>query len=105
MFRDGRSRRYILAFASVLRSDSPHAFAARGPFAASITAPQPADIPHGIDSPVGRISVLDGQVLLLGIGHTANTTIHLAEYMSGAVQAQEISSYSERWPASTPGLC
>ena len=67
----------------VLRSDSPHAFAARGPFAASITAPQPADIPHGIDSPVGRISVLDGQVLLLGIGHTANTTIHLAEYMSG----------------------
>ena len=58
-------------------------FAARRPFAASITAPQPADIPHGIDSPVGRISVLDGQVLLLGIGHTANTTIHLAEYMSG----------------------
>ena len=66
----------------VLRSDSPHAFAARGPFAASITAPQPADIPHGIDSPVGRYpSRRPGT--LLGIGHTANTTIHLAEYMSG----------------------
>ena len=66
----------------VLRSDSPHAFAARGPFAASITAPQPADIPTASTARLG-ISVLDGQVLLLGIGHTANTTIHLAEYMSG----------------------
>jgi aminoglycoside N3'-acetyltransferase len=67
----------------VLRSDSPHSFAATGPQAARITAPHPVEIPHGIDSPVGRVYELDGQVLLLGIGHTADTTIHLAELVAG----------------------
>lgn len=63
----------------VIRSDSPHAFAAAGPKAAKITAAHPVEVPHGLDSPVGRVYELDGQVLLLGIGHDANTTIHLAE--------------------------
>jgi aminoglycoside 3-N-acetyltransferase len=67
----------------VLRSDSPHAFAARGPAASRITAPHPVDIPHGPDSPVGRVYDLDGQVLLLGVDHTENTTIHLAEFLAG----------------------
>lgn len=67
----------------VLRSDSPHAFAAYGPAAAQVTAPHPVDVPHGLDSPVGRVYELDGQVLLLGAAHDANTTIHLAEYMAG----------------------
>lgn len=67
----------------VLRSDNPHAFAAYGPRAAEITAPHPIDIPHGHDSPPGRVFDLDGQVLLLGIGHDANTTIHVAENMAG----------------------
>jgi aminoglycoside N3'-acetyltransferase len=67
----------------VLRSDSPHAFAAIGPAAAAITAPHPLDIPHGLDSPVGRVYELDGQVLLLGVGHSDNTTIHLAESLAG----------------------
>jgi aminoglycoside 3-N-acetyltransferase len=67
----------------VLRSDSPHSFAAAGPHAARITAPHPIDVPHGLDSPVGRVWELDGQVLLLGVGHDANTTIHLAENLAG----------------------
>jgi aminoglycoside 3-N-acetyltransferase len=67
----------------VLRSDNPHTFAALGPSAAHITAPHPLDVPHGHDSPVGRVYDLDGQVLLLGIDHTANTTIHLAENLAG----------------------
>jgi aminoglycoside N3'-acetyltransferase len=67
----------------VLRSDSPHAFAARGPQAAHIFAPHPVDLPHGLDSPVGRVYERDGQVLLLGVGHGADTTIHLAEFMAG----------------------
>jgi aminoglycoside 3-N-acetyltransferase len=66
----------------VLRSDSPHAFAAIGPLAAAIVAPHPVDVPHGVDSPVGRVHAHDGQVLLLGVGHDANTTIHLAESMA-----------------------
>jgi aminoglycoside 3-N-acetyltransferase len=67
----------------VLRSDSPHAFAGQGPQAARITAPHPVEVPHGLDSPVGRVYELDGQVLLLGVGHTANTTVHLAESLAG----------------------
>ena len=67
----------------VLRSDSPHAFAAQGPEAERITAPHPVDHPHGLNSPVGRVYELDGQALLLGVGHDSNTTIHLAESMAG----------------------
>ena len=67
----------------VQRSDSPHAFAAFGPQAPRITAPHPVDLPHGLDSPAGRVYELDGQVLLLGVDHNANTTIHLAEWLAG----------------------
>lgn len=67
----------------VIRSDSPHAFAALGPHAEEITAPHPIEVPHGLDSPVGRAYELDAQVLLLGVGHDANTTVHLAENLAG----------------------
>ena len=74
---------------SVLRSDSPHAFAAIGPEATRITALHPLDVPHGLDSPVGRVYELDGQVLLLGVGHDANTTVHLAEFLAGVRYRQK----------------
>lgn len=67
----------------VVRSDSPHAFAARGTHAAALTRPHPVEIPHGPESPVGRLYELDAQVLLLGVGHEADTTIHLAENLAG----------------------
>ena len=67
----------------VLRSDSNHAFAAAGPLAEEILATHPIDRPHGLDSPVGRVFERDGQVLLLGVGHDSNTTIHLAENLGG----------------------
>ena len=67
----------------VLRSDNNHAFAAVGPLADRILAPHPIDIPHGLDSPVGRVYEADGQVLLLGVDQTSNTTIHLSESLSG----------------------
>jgi aminoglycoside 3-N-acetyltransferase len=67
----------------VLRSDSPHAFAAVGPSAPAITAAHPPHTPHGLDSPAGRVHELDGQVLLLGVGHDANTTVHVAESLAG----------------------
>jgi len=69
--------------AAVHRSDSPHAFAAAGPDAEAILAPHPIDFPHGLDSPVGRVYERDAQVLLLGVGHSENTTIHLAEAIAG----------------------
>lgn len=67
----------------VSRSDSPHAFAAVGPHAARITADHPLEVPHGPDSPPGRVADLDGWVLLLGVTHHASTTAHLAEEIAG----------------------
>lgn len=67
----------------VHRSDSPHSFAAYGPHADKITQPHPPDIPHGPDSPIGRVYDLNGSVLILGVDHGVNTTIHLAEYLAG----------------------
>ncbi|MGA9524077.1 MAG: AAC(3) family N-acetyltransferase, partial [Myxococcaceae bacterium] len=58
----------------VLRSTHPGgSFAAEGPLAERICAPQPLSPPHGLDSPVGRVFELDGQVLLLGGETPANT--------------------------------
>jgi aminoglycoside 3-N-acetyltransferase len=67
----------------VRRGDNAHAFTASGAQAALITSPSPLGVPHGLDSAVGRVYSLGGQVLLLGIGHDANTMIHLAENMAG----------------------
>ncbi len=67
----------------VMRCDHPEAFAAIGPQAARILA-DPLPLPPAIPaSPVGRVHELNGQVLLLGVGHDANTMIHLAEFLAG----------------------
>lgn len=65
------------------RSANPHAFAAKGPAAEYITSPHPLDFPHGPDSPIGRVHELNGWVVLLGVGHDADTTVHLAEAIAG----------------------
>jgi aminoglycoside N3'-acetyltransferase len=67
----------------VLRSDHPQAFAAAGPEAARIISDPLPLPPHIPESPVGRVHDLDGLVLLLGVGHDANTTLHLAELIAG----------------------
>jgi aminoglycoside 3-N-acetyltransferase len=67
----------------VVRSAQPFAFAAAGPEAGRITADPLPLPPHRPESPVGRVHELDGQVLLLGVGHDANTTLHLAELLAG----------------------
>jgi aminoglycoside 3-N-acetyltransferase len=72
----------------VLRSTHPGgSFAAEGPLAAQICAPQPLSPPHGPDSPVGRVHDLEGQVLLLGVTHSENTTMHLAEAVANVPYA------------------
>ncbi len=67
----------------VVRSDHPFAFAAAGPRAAQVTADPLPLPPHIAQSPVGRVRDLDGQVLLLGVTHDADTTLHLAELTAG----------------------
>ena len=67
----------------VLRSDHPLAAAAAGPRAERIVSgPLPLP-PHNPESPIGHVHELDGQVLLLGVNHDADTTLHLAELLAG----------------------
>jgi aminoglycoside 3-N-acetyltransferase-4 len=66
----------------VRRSDHLQAFAASGPAAEAILADPLPLPPHIPASPVGRVHDHDGKVLLLGVGHDANTSLHLAELIA-----------------------
>lgn len=66
----------------VVRSQHCQAFAALGKQAGLITADPLPLPPHIPASPVGRVYELDGKVLLLGVNHDANTTLHLAELIA-----------------------
>lgn len=64
-----------------LRSNHPLlSFAAWGKNARQITENQALDYGLGEKSPLARIYELDGWILLLGVGHDSNTSLHLAEY-------------------------
>lgn len=74
----------------VVRSTHPGgSFAAAGPLAQRICAPQPLVPPHGPDSPPGRVHELGGQVLLLGVTHGENTSLHVAESIAGVPYSVE----------------
>jgi aminoglycoside 3-N-acetyltransferase len=65
----------------VLRSSHPvTSFAAIGPNAAYLLADHALEEDTGDRSPVGRLYELDGDVLLLGVTHWNNTSLHLAEF-------------------------
>jgi aminoglycoside 3-N-acetyltransferase len=62
------------------RSHHPaQSFAARGPTAAAITADHALTPAFGERSPLARLYDHDAWVLLLGVGHGSNTSLHLAE--------------------------
>ena len=64
-----------------VRSGHPQvSFAARGPDAAFVTAEHSLEHGLGERSPLARVYELDGSVLLLGVGHDSDTSLHLAEY-------------------------
>ncbi|MEM9202325.1 MAG: AAC(3) family N-acetyltransferase [Actinomycetota bacterium] len=54
--------------------------AALGPDAAFLVGEHPLDHALGESSPQARLYELDGHVLLLGVDHGNNTSLHLAEY-------------------------
>jgi len=63
------------------RSAHPHdSFAALGPKSAPILHPHPLDDGMGERSPLARLHDLDARVLLLGVGHGNNSSLHLAEH-------------------------
>lgn len=64
----------------VRRSAHPqHSFAALGPHADFITRDHALEDAMGERSPLARVYDLDGYVLLLGVPHGNNTSLHLAE--------------------------
>ncbi|MDD3776150.1 MAG: AAC(3) family N-acetyltransferase [Actinomycetota bacterium] len=65
----------------VIRSCHPHySFCAWGKHALEITRKHSLDFGLGQYSPLARIYDLEGYVLLIGVGHDSNTSLHLAEY-------------------------
>ena len=65
----------------VLRSSHPQcSFCACGPQASYIVTDHSLSFGMGEHSPLARIYDLHGFVLLLGVGHGNNTSMHLAEY-------------------------
>lgn len=66
--------------AGTFRSSHPHSsFAARGAYAEHIIAGHRLSFGLGNGSPLARIYDLEGYVLLLGVGHGNNSSLHLAE--------------------------
>jgi len=72
---------YFRTYPGTRRSDHPNlSFSAHGKHAAHLLHSQPLDAPFGEHSPLGRFVALDGRVLLLGVDHSRNTCLHLAEH-------------------------
>ena len=68
-----------------VRSDHPtHSVAAIGPGAAELVAGHRSAGAVGLDSPLDRLAAGGGLVLLVGVGHIADTTMHVGEVHAGA---------------------
>lgn len=75
----------------VRRSAHPCAsFAARGAHARRIVAAHALDYSLGERSPLARLYDLRAHVLLLGVGHARNTSLHLSEYRARYLGKREI---------------
>jgi aminoglycoside 3-N-acetyltransferase len=64
-----------------LRSEHPRdSFCARGPMAETLLAGHRIDSGMGEGSPLARLYDQDGFILLLGVDHSSNSSLHLAEH-------------------------
>lgn len=71
-----------------VRSLSPtHSVAVIGPDARKLTENHLAVRTFGINSPIDLLAQMGGKILLIGVGQTANSTIHIAEEYAGIPKA------------------
>lgn len=65
------------------RSNHPtRSFAALGPRAELLIAEHPLTDVFGPASPLGQLYDLDGHILIIGLDHGSNTSLHLAEHLA-----------------------
>lgn len=65
------------------RSNHPAtSFCARGPCADILLRNHRLEDALGVDSPLGALYKLEASILLIGVGHESNTSLHLAECLS-----------------------
>ncbi|HEY3358253.1 MAG TPA: AAC(3) family N-acetyltransferase [Polyangia bacterium] len=83
----------------VRRSRHPvTSWVALGPRAEELLRDHDLEDPEGLGGPVGRAYQADAQVLLLGVAHDANTTIHLAESL---LDMPHLYALPDRYPVAT----
>lgn len=77
----GRAPELFRSWPGTVRSDHPaFSLAANGPNAEFLVAGHELTEDSGDRSPLGKLYELDGHVLLLGVEHWNNTSLHLAEF-------------------------
>ena len=70
-------------YPGVRRSNHPQlSFSARGKMAQEIIKHQPLDAPFGEEGPLGKLYRHSAKILLLGVDHSVNTSLHLSEELA-----------------------
>ncbi|MBN1330333.1 MAG: AAC(3) family N-acetyltransferase [Candidatus Heimdallarchaeota archaeon] len=79
----GRIPEIFRQYKGVLRSNHPVAsFAAWGKYAKKITKEHNLIVEFGKNSPLGKLYDMNAKILLIGVGHENNTSLHLAECLA-----------------------